>query len=128
MNRLVAAIPYARLLGMDVVQGDDGIECVLPFHADLIGNTRLPAIHGGVIGSFLEMTALFRLIDESGLDAVPKPISFTIDYLRSAGPRETRARAEIFKLGRRISHVRVIAWQDARDRPVAAANGKFLMA
>ncbi len=128
MNRLVESIPYARLLGMDVVRGDDGLECVLPFHADLIGNTRLPAIHGGVIGSFLEMTALFRLIDESGLDAVPKPISFTIDYLRSAGPRETRARAEIFKLGRRISHVRVIAWQDARDRPVAAANGKFLMA
>lgn len=128
MNRLVAAIPYARMLGIDVETVADGIECVLPFRADLIGNTRLPAIHGGVIGSFLEMTALFRLIDESGLDAVPKPISFTIDYLRSAGPRETRARAEIFKLGRRISHVRVIAWQDTRDRPVAAANGKFLMA
>lgn len=128
MNRLVAAIPYARLLGIDVEAVEGGIECVLPFHADLIGNTRLPAIHGGVIGSFLELTALFRLIDESGLANVPKPISFTIDYLRSAGPRETRARAEIFKLGRRISHVRVIAWQDERDRPVAAANGKFLMA
>jgi uncharacterized protein (TIGR00369 family) len=128
MNRLVAAIPYARLLGIDVEQVDDGIECVLPFHADLIGNTRLPAIHGGVIGSFLELTALFRLIDESGLESVPRPISFTIDYLRSAGPRTTRARGEIFKLGRRISHVRVIAWQETRDRPVAAANGKFLMA
>lgn len=128
MNRIVAAIPYARLLGIDVAETPDGIECVLPFHADLIGNTRLPAIHGGVIGSFLEMTAIFRLIAESGLENVPRPISFTIDYLRSAGPRETRARGEIFKLGRRISHVRVIAWQDERDRPVAAANGKFLMA
>ncbi len=128
MNRLVAAVPYARVLGMDVVTTDGGIECVLPFDPALIGNTRLPAIHGGVIGSFLEMTALLRLIDESGLDKVPRPISFTIDYLRSAGPRETRAQAEIFKLGRRISHVRVIAWQDERDRPVAAANGKFLMA
>ena len=128
MNRIVAAIPYARLLGIDVEETPDGIECVLPFHADLIGNTRLPAIHGGVIGSFLEMTAIFRLIAESGLENVPRPISFTIDYLRSAGPRETRARGEIFKLGRRISHVRVIAWQEERDRPVAAANGKFLMA
>jgi uncharacterized protein (TIGR00369 family) len=128
VNRLVAAIPYARLLGIDVEETSDGIECVLPFHADLIGNTRLPAIHGGVIGSFLEMTAIFRLLAESGLENVPRPISFTIDYLRSAGPRETRARGEIFKLGRRISHVRVIAWQDTRERPVAAANGKFLMA
>jgi uncharacterized protein (TIGR00369 family) len=128
VNRLVAAIPYARLLGIDVEETADGIECVLPFHVDLIGNTRLPAIHGGVIGSFLEMTAIFRLIAESGLENVPRPISFTIDYLRSAGPRETRARGEIFKLGRRISHVHVIAWQEERDRPVAAANGKFLMA
>jgi uncharacterized protein (TIGR00369 family) len=128
VNRLVAAIPYARLLGMDVEETADGIECVLPFAAPLIGNTRLPAIHGGVIGSFLEMTAILRLVAESGLDNVPRPISFTIDYLRSAGPRETRARGEITKLGRRISHVRVIAWQDDRDKPVAAANGKFLMA
>jgi len=128
VNDIVAAIPYARLLGIDVAQTADGLECILPFHEDLIGNTRLPAIHGGVIGSFLELTALLRLVDESGLANVPRPISFTIDYLRSAGPRETRARAEIFKLGRRISHVHVIAWQDERDRPVAAANGKFLMA
>lgn len=128
MNRLVAAIPYARMLGIDVEETSDGMECVLPFHADLIGNTRLPAIHGGVIGSFLEMTAILRLVAESGTDNVPRPISFTIDYLRSAGPRATRARGEIFKLGRRISHVRVIAWQDERERPVAAANGKFLMA
>ena len=48
--------------------------------------------------------------------------------MRSAGPRETRARADVFKLGRRISHVHVVAWQDERARPVAAANGKFLMA
>ncbi len=128
MNAVVAAIPYARLLGVEVETIDGSMECVLPFAGELIGNTRLPAIHGGVIGAFLELTALVRLVDESGLANVPRPISFTIDYLRSAGPRETRASAEIFKLGRRISHVRVIAWQEERDRPVAAANGKFLMA
>lgn len=128
MKRLVAAIPYARLLGIEIERGAAGLECVLPFREDLIGNTRLPAIHGGVIGAFLELTALLRLIDESGVESVPRPISFSIDYLRSAGPRPTRARAEIFKLGRRITHVRVIAWQDEPDRPVAAGNGKFLMA
>jgi len=127
VNDVVAAIPYARLLGIEVETVDGTMECVLPFSGELVGNTRLPAIHGGVIGAFLELTALLRLVDESGLANVPRPISFTIDYLRSAGPRPTRARAEIFKLGRRISHVRVIAWQDERDRPVAAGNGKFLM-
>ena len=128
MKQLVAAIPYARLLGIEIEQGDDGMECLLPFRDELIGNTRLPAIHGGVIGAFLELTAMLRLIDESGVASAPRPINFAIDYLRSAGPRPTRARADIFKLGRRISHVHVIAWQEERDRPVAAGNGKFLMA
>jgi uncharacterized protein (TIGR00369 family) len=128
VKQLVAAIPYARLLGIEIDQREDGMECLLPFRADLIGNTRLPAIHGGVIGAFLELTAMLRLIDESGVASAPRPINFAIDYLRSAGPRPTRARADIFKLGRRISHVHVIAWQEERDRPVAAGNGKFLMA
>jgi uncharacterized protein (TIGR00369 family) len=128
MQNLLDAIPYARLLGVEIERVDDGFECVLPFRDDLIGNTRLPAIHGGAIGSFLELTAILCLLDESGVASVPRPIGITIDYLRSAGPRPTRARAEIFKLGRRISHVHVVAWQEKRDRPVAAANGKFLMA
>ena len=128
MKELLAAIPYGRLLGVEIERVDAGLECVLPFRDDLVGNTRLPALHGGVIGAFLELTAMLRLIDESGVASAPRPINFSIDYLRSAGPRATRARGDIFKLGRRIAHVHVVAWQDDPDRPVAAGNGKFLMA
>ena len=128
MSRILAAIPYARFLGVGVERGADGLlECVLPFRDEIIGNARLPAVHGGVLGAFLELTALLRLIDESGTDRVPKPITFSVDYLRSAGPATTRARAEIFKLGRRIATVHVVAWQDDRSRPVVAGNGKFLL-
>jgi len=128
MSRILAAIPYARFLGVGVEQTDAGFECVLPFREAIIGNPRLPAVHGGVLGAFLELTALLRLLDESGAGPVPKPITFSIDYLRSAGPLPTRARAEIFKLGRRIANVRAVAWQDDPKRPVVAGNGKFLLA
>jgi uncharacterized protein (TIGR00369 family) len=120
-------IPYARFLGVAVERGDTALECVLPFREEIIGNPMLPAIHGGVIGAFLELTAILRLIDESGTDRVPKPINFAIDYLRSAGPANTRARADIFKLGRRVAVVHVVAWQDDPKRPVAYGNGKFLV-
>jgi uncharacterized protein (TIGR00369 family) len=128
MRRVLDAIPYARFLGVEVDRTDGGLECVLPFRNEIVGNARLPAVHGGVLGAFLELTALLRLIDESGSERVPKPITFSIDYLRSAGPSTTRARAEIFKLGRRVANVHVVAWQDDRARPVAAGNGKFLLA
>ena len=101
---------------------------VLPFSPHLVGNPTIPAVHGGVLGAFLELTALLHLLDESGTERVPKPITFSVDYLRSAGPATTRSRAEIFKLGRRIANVRVVAWQDDQAKPVAAGNGKFLLA
>jgi len=127
VSGILTAIPYARFLGVEEALRDGVLELVLPFRDEIVGNVRLPAVHGGVLGAFLELTALLRLIDESGTDRVPKPITFSVDYLRSAGPTTTRARAEIFKLGRRIANVHVIAWQDDRTRPVAAGNGKFLL-
>ena len=127
MKRILDAIPYARFLGVEAEEVGDGFECVLPFRDELVGNPRLPAIHGGVLGAFLELTALLRLVAESGPERVPKPITFSIDYLRSAGPTTTRARADIFKLGRRIANVHVVAWQEDPARPVASGNGKFLL-
>jgi uncharacterized protein (TIGR00369 family) len=128
MNRILEAIPYARFLGVEVERSDGVLECVLPFRHEIVGNVALPAVHGGVLGAFLELTALLHLIDDSGSERVPKPITFGVDYLRSAGPFATRARAETFKLGRRIANVRVVAWQEDRSRPVVAGNGKFLLA
>ena len=92
MSRVLAAIPYARFLGVEEARSDGALELVLPFRDEIVGNMRLPAVHGGVLGAFLELTALLRLIDESGTDRVPKPITFSVDYLRSAGPTTTRAR------------------------------------
>ena len=127
MNQILDAIPYARFLGVAVDRVSGTLECILPFRDEIVGNITLPAVHGGAIGAFLELTALLRLIDESGTDRVPKPINFAIDYLRSAGPADIRARADIFKLGRRIAVVHVVAWQDDPQRPVASGNGKFLL-
>jgi uncharacterized protein (TIGR00369 family) len=127
MKQILEAIPYARFLGVELERRDGVLECVLPFRQEIIGNPSLPAVHGGALGAFLELTALLHLLEESGSERVPKPITFSVDYLRSAGPTTTRARAEIFKLGRRIANVRVVAWQDDRSRPVVAGNGKFLL-
>ena len=127
MRSVADAIPYARFLGVDVETRDGGLECVLPFRQEIVGNAQLPAVHGGVLGAFLELTAFLHLYAESGAEKAPKPITFSVDYLRSAGPATIRARAEIFKLGRRIANVRVVAWQDDPSKPVAAGNGKFLL-
>ncbi|MSP52245.1 MAG: PaaI family thioesterase, partial [Alphaproteobacteria bacterium] len=59
--------------------------------------------------------------------SIPKTINMSIDYLRPGRPLDTFARGSVTKQGRRIVNVRVEAWQDAPDRPIAAANAHFLL-
>jgi len=120
----LAATPYARFLGVEATWVGDAVIVALPYRPALIGNTQLPALHGGVLGGLLELTALATLA--ARLDTGrPSTVDFTIEYLRSAGPRDTHARATIKRLGRRFANVDVLAWQDDAEKPVAAISGRF---
>jgi len=124
---LVDAIPYAQFLGISVRERDGKPLSTLAHSDKNIGNPALPALHGGVIGAFLETAAIFHLLWEQQTILVPKTITITVDYLRSAGPVDTLARGTITKLGVRIANVRVEAWQKSPEWPVATANANFLV-
>jgi acyl-coenzyme A thioesterase PaaI-like protein len=123
----LAMMPYARFLGVEVHASDSGTLFVLPFRDALVGNRWLPALHGGVVGAFLELVATGELFTQTEPGRVPKPIDFNIDFLRSVGPRATHGKATIVKHGRRIANVRVIAWQLDENKPVATGTGNFLL-
>ena len=127
LDRLVQRIPYARFLGVRMELHGDEMTGVLPFSEHLIGNPMLPALHGGVIGAFMEMTALGQILIAEKLMRQPRPVDVSIDYLRSGRPVDTYARAMIKKVGRRIANVQVEAWQEARAAPIAALHGHFLL-
>lgn len=120
-----ATSPFARCLG--IRQGEEPGVLVMPFAPQIIGNPILPAIHGGITGAFLETAAIVCVMRELGAAAPPKPIGLTVNYLRSAGARDTFARASIVKQGRRIVAFEARAWQDDPARPVASAFGHFML-
>jgi uncharacterized protein (TIGR00369 family) len=125
-------IPYARFLGLRVEMAGDEMTAILPFSEHIVGNPVLPAIHGGVLGALMEITAITQLSIAGGEGAPgllrqPKPVDVTIEYLRSARPLTTYARAQVRRLGRRIANVHVEAWQEQRANPVAALRGHFLV-
>jgi uncharacterized protein (TIGR00369 family) len=128
LETLFAAVPYARFLGVRFELKGDELTAVLPFKDALIGNPMLPALHGGVIGAMMELTAAGQILLAMGGGRVPKTIDVSIDYLRSGRPVDTYARAHVTKLGRRIANVRVEAWQFDRSDPIAALHGHFLVA
>lgn len=127
MAALLAAIPYARFLGITAERKGNELTTVLPFSEHLIGNIWLPALHGGVIGAFLEITAAMQLLFDTQCERLPKTIDISIDYLRSGRAAETYGRAVVTKHGRRVANVRAEIWQEERAKPIAAAHGHFLL-
>ncbi|MBW8813445.1 MAG: PaaI family thioesterase [Caulobacterales bacterium] len=127
LQAFMQRVPYVRFLGMGVELAGDEMTAVLPFAQHLVGNPMIPALHGGVIGAFMEMTALAQLSLAQGGARTPKTIDVTIEYLRPARPSATYARAILRKVGRRVANVQVEAWQESRAQPVAGLTGHFLL-
>jgi uncharacterized protein (TIGR00369 family) len=123
----LARIPYAQFLGVRAELRGDELTLVLPYAEHLVGNPLLPALHGGVIGALMELTALTQLAITSKSDKFPKTIDVGFDYLRSGKPLDTYARARVVKIGRRIANVQAEAWQAERGQPIAAMHGHCLV-
>jgi len=127
LEGLLARVPIVQTLGMRCdIKGDD-MTTVLPFQNKLIGNFTIKALHGGAIGTFLEMTAMAQLFLATEVERPARTINITVDYLRQGRAEDLYARATIVKLGRRMASVRAQAWQAERDKPVAALLGHFLI-
>jgi uncharacterized protein (TIGR00369 family) len=127
MQALVDHIPYAKFLGIKVDRKGNEVTTVLPFQEMLIGNQNLPALHGGAIGAFLEITSVIQLLYNTQCERLPKTVDISIDYLRSGRPVETFGRAVVTRHGRRVANVRAELWQDEFNKPVAASHGQFLL-
>lgn len=128
IHDLLARIPFAQTLGMRCEVHGNEMTATLPFADHLIGNPALPALHGGAIGAFLEITAMAQVYLSSDLERLPRPIDLTIDYLRTGRAEDLFARAILRKQGSRMTSVHAEAWQTDRARPVAALRAQFLVA
>lgn len=122
---LFELIPYARLIGIECAREEDVLIFRLPADKDNIGNPLLPAIHGGVIAGFMELAAAMHLLIATGSGSVPKIIDFSVDYLRAGLYRDTYARCQVWRQGRRVANVSVTAWQTSADEPIATARAHF---
>jgi uncharacterized protein (TIGR00369 family) len=125
---IIDFVPYARLLGIEVAEAAGAqLTFRLPFRRENIGNARLPALHGGVIGAFMEHSALLQILWSMETDFLPKVIDFSIDYLRPGRPETIFASCEVLRQGQRVANVAIRAWQGEPERTVATARSHFLL-
>ncbi len=100
------------------------LDCtVMPFREEIIGAPTLPSLHGGATGALLASAAL-QLSTALARDPAARRrlLTISVQYLRAAQARETKARAERVKAGARMDVLTVVATQDNETRAVARAE------
>ncbi len=124
---LQEAIPYTRFMGITAEVVDDDVRGRMQYSDHLVGNASVPALHGGTLGALMESTAIFKLLWRGATESIPKTINITVEYLRGARPQDVFAKAVFTRHGRRVANVRVFAYQDDPEKPVAVATAHFLL-
>ena len=125
---IIDSIPYARLMGVEFEEsGEDSLLFRLPYYERNIGNTLLPALHGGLIGGFLENAGLIHLMWVRATLEPPKVVDISFDYLRSGKPETLYAQCQLTKQGKRVANMLIESWQGDRSKPVAVARAHFLL-
>jgi uncharacterized protein (TIGR00369 family) len=127
LQEWLARVPYATYLGMRAHLENDDIVFVLPENKKLIGNPSLPALHGGVVGAFMEQSATFQLLAKMSRPVLPKIINFSLDYLRPVRLQDAYARCSVTRQGKMVANVQINVWQEQPQKPNATARAHFLI-
>ena len=115
--------PYARFLGIRTFRSEKGESLfVMPFTHRVLG--RPGFLHGGAIAGLLEFAAVGAIFEEIGTSQgiSVKPINVNVNFMRGGTDHDTFAAATVTRLGSRVANVEAHAWQQDRDKPIAAAQ------
>ena len=125
IQQIITTSPLGRFMGIETQIDERGVLAIMPSRPDLIGNMILPALHGGGIAAFLEITCLLQLAHEMGTTAPARTIDFSVEYLRPGRPETVYARAVVRRMGRRVATVHSEAWQRDEASPICLVRCHF---
>jgi uncharacterized protein (TIGR00369 family) len=119
-------VPFNKLLGIKGERAERGrAVLVLPVRPEFVGDSRRPALHGGVVSALIDTAG--GVAAWSALAGPAESVStvdLRVDFLEPAslGP-PLRAEAELVRKGNRVCHVRITCTQDGVT--VALGNGVY---
>jgi uncharacterized protein (TIGR00369 family) len=94
--------PLHQFLGLSFTSPEPGVaEVHLPFREELISDPDVPYLHGGILGTLLDVAGDYAVATRIG-HGVPT-VDMRVDFLRTAGREALTAHARVVKLGRSVS-------------------------
>jgi acyl-CoA thioesterase len=101
IERAIEAVPYARLLGIELEKVALGeATLTLAIRPELSQNHGV--VHGGAIASLIDTATAFAILTLLERDERVTTVDLTISYLRPALEGQLRATARVLRQGRRL--------------------------
>lgn len=116
----MTSTPAADWFGFEAMDTPDCLR--IEFKEHHLGNPLIRSVHGGVVGSLIEQTAINALgaaLAEKSRSGVLELTTSSIDYLRVTKDADLFARGMVVRIARRVAFMDVYCWQDSENLPVA---------
>jgi uncharacterized protein (TIGR00369 family) len=115
-------VPFNRYLGIRGESVGHGRAVLrLPVREVHVGDTRRPALHGGVLSALIDTAGGLAAWSALGAHETVSTVDLRVDFLEPAGlEAPLRAEAELVRKGNRMCHVRVAVTQGS----VLVAEGR----
>lgn len=126
-EHIQSLVPYLKHLGFEIGYQEQNLVFRLPFSDKLIGNTKVPAIHGGVIGCFSQESMRVFSYLKLELPHLPRLVDFSLDYLLMAKSEAMYAQVNFIKTGKRISALDCKIWQEDFSKLIISSRANILM-
>jgi len=109
-------IPFNTYIGMQLTELSEGFaRAVIPFKAELVGDSRIQAIHGGVIAAAMDAVGgIAGIATLTSFEDKIVTVDMRVDYIRSARNTGLLIEARIVRSGNKIitTNMQVFAEED----------------
>ena len=128
-ERYVESVRHSRELGIEIQEtADQSVRARMPWQERLVGNPDTHMIHGGAIFAFLDqlggLANAMRVFPEF---EITPTIDFRIDHLRAPTPGASIiGAAECYRLSEHVAFVRLEAWAEGSDEPIATGLATYM--
>lgn len=120
---ILQSAPFHEFLGLSFADYEAGrvvVEC--PFREELLVNKEREIVHGGVLGSLLDVAGHYAVL--SSVEARVPTVDFRTDYLRPGREGPLTVEAEVDRVGGNVAVATAEVRQEQRGEVKSVALGR----
>lgn len=120
-------IPFNKYIGMELMEIEDGFaKAIIKFKPELVGDSRILAVHGGVISAAMDAVGgIAGITTLHSMEDKLVTVDMRVDYIRSARNTDLIIEARIVRSGNKIVTTNMQVFSGSDNTLVAEGRGVY---